>query len=68
LPLGRHSLFVYGLHLPFCYGLFGRPLRRQLDMLSATLWLLALLSLCTAAVWARERLRTWRREKLSSGA
>jgi uncharacterized membrane protein len=50
--MGRHSLFIYGLHIPFCYGLPGRALRRALDMKMATLAVILLI----VAMWAAARL------------
>jgi fucose 4-O-acetylase-like acetyltransferase len=35
--LGRHSLLLYAVHIPFCYGRFGKPLRSQLDLAQASL-------------------------------
>lgn len=35
--LGRHSLALYALHIPFCYGRLGAPLRGQLDLAQASL-------------------------------
>jgi uncharacterized membrane protein len=51
--LGRHSLLVYAVHLPFCYGLFARPLKRSLSMAAASMWFLALLALCVGLAWLR---------------
>jgi uncharacterized membrane protein len=50
--LGRHSLFVYALHLPFCYGALGRGLKHTLDMTRASLALLALTAFCSVAALA----------------
>jgi hypothetical protein len=56
--LGRHSLFGYAVHLPFCYGAIARPLKRNLSMPAATL-VLATLVLC---VWlATYGLEEWSR-------
>jgi hypothetical protein len=49
--LGRHSLFIYGLHIPFCYGLPGRPLRRALDMKMASLAVIVLIAGSWLAAW-----------------
>jgi uncharacterized membrane protein len=54
--LGQHSLFVYGLHLPFCYGRFARPIKHALSFGGATACLVMLCAGCTAAVWARTKL------------
>jgi hypothetical protein len=43
--LGRHSLLLYAVHIPFCYGRFGKPLRSRLDLAQASL----ALALLTAA-------------------
>jgi hypothetical protein len=45
--LGKCSLWVYALHLPFCYGRLAAPLRGGLDLGSATV---ALLLLCCGSV------------------
>jgi uncharacterized membrane protein len=49
--LGRHSLFVYALHIPFCYGLPGRALRRALDMNMASLAVILLIAGSWLAAW-----------------
>lgn len=53
LPVGRNSLFVYVLHIPFCYGLFGLPLRGKLDMLQASAAVALLVAAC--ALLARQK-------------
>jgi len=40
--LGRHSLLLYAVHIPFCYGRFGKPLRARLDLAQASLALAVL--------------------------
>ena len=40
--LGQRSLWIYALHIPFCYGRLARPLRGQLDLADATLAVAAL--------------------------
>ncbi|MBX3272937.1 MAG: DUF1624 domain-containing protein [Sandaracinaceae bacterium] len=53
--LGRGSLVAYVLHIPFCYGLLGAPVRGRLDMLEASGLVLALMALSVLAVYARDR-------------
>ncbi len=48
VSLGRHSLLVYALHLPFCYGLMARPFQHTLSMSDATLALVLLTLGCIA--------------------
>jgi uncharacterized membrane protein len=52
---GRHSLLIYAAHIPFCYGLPGRALRRALDMQLATAAVLLLIAASglLAFVWER---------------
>jgi hypothetical protein len=56
--LGRGSLLVYCVHLPFCYGRMSRGVARALSMTTATLALALLFAGCFAAVFIRERLRS----------
>jgi len=42
--LGRHSLLLYAVHIPFCYGRFGKPLRSRLDLAQATFAMAALIA------------------------
>jgi hypothetical protein len=46
--LGRRSLLLYALHVPFCYGRLGAPLRGQLDFAQASLAFLLLASAALA--------------------
>lgn len=57
IRFGRGSLVAYVVHIPFCYGRFGEPLRGQLDPLSASAIGLALVALAWLAVWTRDELR-----------
>ncbi|MGF1469845.1 MAG: heparan-alpha-glucosaminide N-acetyltransferase domain-containing protein [Sandaracinaceae bacterium] len=62
LRLGRGSLYAYMVHVPFCYGLLGAPLRGRLDMASATAAVLGLMGLSYLTVvgvdaWRRRRRR-----------
>jgi uncharacterized membrane protein len=61
LRLGRGSLFVYALHIPFCYGRLAGDLRRGLTMSQATLAVLLLIALCALALRLRDRTREWLR-------
>lgn len=56
LRLGRGSLVAYVFHIPFCYGIVGRPLQGRLQMPLATLCVLLLMLASYAAVWLRDRL------------
>lgn len=58
--LGRHSLLLYGLHLPFCYGRFAGPLKRSSSLPWATLWLFALCGLCWLVARGYEQVRQTR--------
>jgi uncharacterized membrane protein len=60
---GRHSLVLYGLHLPFCYGRLARPIRHALHKGSATLLVLALSAACVGVALALEHLRVSRARK-----
>lgn len=57
LTMGRGSLVAYVFHIPFCYGSLGEPLRGQLDMATATLWVAALIAVSWGAVWLRDEVR-----------
>jgi uncharacterized membrane protein len=57
IALGRHSLLLYVLHLPLCYGRLAFPLARALRMAQATLCVGALLLGCTALALGLERIR-----------
>jgi uncharacterized membrane protein len=64
LMLGQGSLFVYAVHIPFCYGRLGAPVRGQLSMASATLLVVTLIVASSAALALRDRLRErWREAK-----
>ncbi|MFT3923590.1 MAG: heparan-alpha-glucosaminide N-acetyltransferase domain-containing protein [Myxococcales bacterium] len=52
--LGRHSLLLYGLHLPLCYGRLAGALKRSSSLATASLWLLGLVVLCWLVAWLRE--------------
>lgn len=56
--LGRGSLVAYVFHIPFCYGALGAPLRGRLDMVTATGFVLLLMTVSWLAVFARD---TWKR-------
>jgi fucose 4-O-acetylase-like acetyltransferase len=58
--LGQGSLIAYVVHIPLCYGLFGRPWQGQLDMFGATFGVLVLMLLSYAAVRARDAIRPGR--------
>lgn len=62
--LGRGSLVAYVFHVPFCYGVLGRPIAGRLDMLEATGLVIALEVLSYGAValrdTLRDRLAAWR--------
>jgi len=55
--IGRGSLVAYVVHIPFCYGRLGAPIRDRLDMLSATVFVALLMALSYSAVVARD---AWR--------
>jgi uncharacterized membrane protein len=55
--LGRGSLVAYVIHVPFCYGLLARPIAGRLDMLEATLFVVALEVLSFGAVVLRDVLQ-----------
>jgi hypothetical protein len=52
--LGRGSLVAYVFHVPFCYGLLARPIAGRLDMVGATVFVIALEVLSFGAVVARD--------------
>jgi uncharacterized membrane protein len=70
--LGRTSLLIYWIHVNLCYGGIARPLRGNLDIPRAALWLLGLIALMFAVSMLRThyyerardfvvgRVRTWR--------
>lgn len=62
---GRHSLFVYALHLPFCYGAIARPLKRSLSMATASVYVLGLCAACAAAALALAHWHRTRAKRLS---
>jgi len=62
---GRHSLFIYGLHLPFCYGAPSRMLKRALSMQTASLLVLLLCAACIAAALGLGHLQHARSKRLS---
>ncbi len=59
--IGQGSLVTYVVHIPFCYGAFGRSIYRSLDMRMATLWLVPLMGLSIACVFAKRRIDFWRK-------
>lgn len=61
IRLGRGSLFVYALHIPFCYGRLAGDLRRGLDMSRATVAVLLLIAGCALALRLRDGAREWLR-------
>ncbi len=58
--LGRGSLVAYVVHVPFCYGLLGRPIEGRLSMVEATGFVVGLEILSYAAVYVRDVLQTRR--------
>jgi uncharacterized membrane protein len=52
--LGRGSLVAYVVHVPFCYGALGMPIRGQLTMLEATVLVVLLEIASYGAVVARD--------------
>lgn len=58
--LGRGSLVAYVVHVPFCYGLLGRPIEGRLTMLEATGFVIALELISYAAVYVRDVLQARR--------
>ncbi len=65
LPVGRSSLFVYVLHIPFCYGLLGLPLRGKLGMLEASVAVAALIAACTLLAQRKETLARARANRVN---
>ncbi len=64
--IGQGSLFLYAIHIPFCYGRLAGDLRHGLDMGRATVAVLFLIALSVLALVLRDRLRTWTRARLST--
>jgi len=65
--IGQGSLFLYAVHIPFCYGRLAGELRHSLDMGRATLAVLLLGLLSVLALALRDRLRDWARVRLTEG-
>jgi len=62
---GRHSLFIYGLHIPFCYGFLARRVRHGLSLGEASLLVFALSAGCALMAIGLSRLQTSRAKQLS---
>ncbi len=54
---GRHSLFIYGLHIPFCYGRLARPIKHGLSLEAASLGVFALALTCAFVALGLTRLQ-----------
>ena len=52
--VGEHSLFIYAVHIPFCYGIAGKPLQHALTMPQATASVAALMVACVVASLAKQ--------------
>ena len=63
IRVGQGSLFVYAIHIPFCYGRLAGDLRHGLDMGRATLAVALLIALSVAALALRDRARDWARTR-----
>ncbi|MBO6933581.1 MAG: DUF1624 domain-containing protein [Deltaproteobacteria bacterium] len=63
IRIGQGSLFIYAIHIPFCYGRLAGDLRRGLDMGRATLAVLLLIAASILALALRDRIRTWARSR-----
>ena len=61
--LGRHSLFGYALHLPFCYGAIAHGLKRSLTMPQASLALALLVVGVIVSTHALESATSLRRAR-----
>ena len=66
LRLGRGSLFVYAIHIPFCYGRLAGGLRHGLDMVSAMVAVSVLIAGSGFALMARDTLRQRFRSRAAS--
>lgn len=53
--LGRTSLLIYWIHVNLCYGGIARPLRGQLGIARATVWILGLIALMLVVSLLRTR-------------
>jgi uncharacterized membrane protein len=66
---GRTSLLVYWIHVNLCYGGIARPLRGQLSVGRATLWILVLIALMLAVSILKTRYwpaaQRWLRARLA---
>lgn len=59
--LGRHSLWLYCVHLEFVYGLIGVPLEHTLHLETAWLGIIIISSMMIALAYALESGTPWRR-------
>jgi len=59
--IGQGSLFIYAIHIPFCYGRLAGDLRHALDMGQATLAVALLIAVSVLALVLRDRARAWLR-------
>lgn len=66
--LGRGSLVAYVFHVPFCYGALGRPLAGQLDMTTATFFVVLLEAASYFAVVVRDRVMRAREARSAAAA
>lgn len=66
--LGRGSLVAYVFHVPFCYGSLGRPIEGQLDMPTATFFVVLLEVASYLAVVARDRWMQARQARSAAAA
>ncbi len=55
--LGQGSMVAYVLHIPFCYGALGAPVRGRLDMGTSTALVALLMVVSWLSVFARDTLR-----------
>lgn len=62
IRIGQGSLVAYVVHIPFCYGRLGAPIRDRLDMPTATVFVALLMALSYGAVVLRD---AWRRRRAS---
>ncbi|MFW5924663.1 MAG: heparan-alpha-glucosaminide N-acetyltransferase domain-containing protein [Myxococcota bacterium] len=64
--LGRGSLLAYVVHIPFCYGRLGGALRGNLDMASATVWVIMLMVMSYVVVFVRDETRARARAMITN--
>lgn len=63
IRLGRGSLTAYAVHIPFCYGALGTPLRHATTMGEATAALVPLVALSWGSVYAWDALEARARRR-----